>query len=436
MRLPSLPAGWRYAPLKRVAALRFSSVDKHTLPEETPVRLCNYLDVYRNEQITRRLDFMEATASRSEIGRFSLLPGDVLLTKDSEEPSDIGVPACVAEHLDGVICGYHLALARPRPDVLDGPFLQRSLQATGIRDQFHSRAVGVTRFALGLSEVGDALIPVAPLPLQHRITALLGRKTAAIDQLIQKKERLIELLQEKRQALITQAVTKGLDPGVPMKGSGVAWIGAIPAHWMVRRLKGVCRLETGHTPAKSEAAYWIPEECTIPWVSLNDTKTLEANDHISETEAKISPLGMANSSAHLIPAGAVVFNRDGARVGLSAITTTPMAVSQHIIAWVCGPAVTNDYLLLVLYAMRDELYRLTAGATIPTIGMADVKELTTPVPPLVEQRAIVGQVNRVRRILTEAESRLEQSIELLREYRQALISAAVTGQIDVTREAS
>jgi len=121
--LGEIPEHWRVMPLKAAAAVAFSGVDKLTEEGESPVLLCNYTDVYRNEQITRNLVFMKATASPNEIARFTLRKGDVLMTKDSETPDDIGVPAWVSEDLNGVVCGYHLAMLRPRPEVADGAFL-------------------------------------------------------------------------------------------------------------------------------------------------------------------------------------------------------------------------------------------------------------------------------------------------------------------------
>nr|WP_242051975.1 restriction endonuclease subunit S [Phormidium sp. FACHB-1136] len=216
-----------------------------------------------------------------------------------------------------------------------------------------------------------------------------------------------------------------------MKDSGIPWIGEIPEHWEAKRLKYVCDLETGHTPRKSEESYWDDEECTIPWVSLNDTKTLEKSDYIDDTKIKISEYGMANSSAHLIEAGAVVFNRDGARVGLAAITTKPMAVSQHIIAWVCKTEMLNTFVLHVMYAMKGELYRLTAGSTIPTIGMNDVKGMITTVPPIEEQRAVMALLLRKKQKIDQSIKKIYSQIERLQEYRQSLITAAVTGKLEV-----
>ena len=131
-------------------------------------------------------------------------------------------------------------------------------------------------------QVGNSHAPLPPESEQRAIAAFLDRKTAKIDGLVERNERLIELLQEKRTALITRAVTQGLDPDVPMKDSGVEWLGEIPAHWEVKRLKWVAQMESGHTPDKKVAAYW--NDGNIPWVSLNDTGYLKNQDYIRDTE--------------------------------------------------------------------------------------------------------------------------------------------------------
>ena len=278
--------------------------------------------------------------------------------------------------------------------------------------------------------IRDFRIPLPAITTQQAIADYLDEKTADLDALIAKKRKLLDLLAEERAALINQAVTKGLDSNMPMKNSGIPWIGGIPAHWKIKRLKLTCRLETGHTPSRTEPSYWVEEECVIPWVSLNDTKTLVEHDTITETRYQVSPRGMANSSAHLIDAGAVVFTRD-ASIGLAATTTRPMAVSQHIIAWVCGPQLLNWYLLRVIAAMQQELDSLTFGATLKTIGMGAVREMATPLPPIREQVRIVAFLVTELDRMTALRKNIEKQLDRLQEYRQALITAAVTGQLDI-----
>jgi type I restriction enzyme S subunit len=263
---------------------------------------------------------------------------------------------------------------------------------------------------------------------QISITTFLDRETTKIDALITEQEKLIVLLAEKRQATISHAVTRGLNPNTPIKSSGVAWLGDVPAHWEVNRVKNVARLESGHTPSKQFSEYW--ENCSIPWVSLNDSKYLAAHDYISDTAVKINELGLANSSARMLPAGAVVFTRD-ATIGLAAITTLPMAVSQHLIAWCPSARITSLFLLRVFNAMKSHLDSHTFGATIKTIGMADVKKLVTTVPPVDEQQAITAHIEAELIKLDALKRDAARGIALLKERRSALIAAAVTGQIDV-----
>jgi type I restriction enzyme, S subunit len=207
------------------------------------------------------------------------------------------------------------------------------------------------------------------------------------------------------------------------KDSGVEWLGEVPEHWEVSRIKYLAQIESGHTPSRSVEEYWL--NCTIPWVSLNDSSYLRQNDYISDTAYRISELGMANSSAHLLPARAVVFSRD-ATVGLCAITTQPMAVSQHFIAYLCGPKLVPEYLLLSLKAMSQHLEHLSLGATIATIGMDDVRSLVSAAPPLPEQRAIIEFLDRETGKIDELVAEQQRLMELLKEKRQAVISHAVT----------
>ena len=138
-----------------------------------------------------------------------------------------------------MVCGYHLTMLRSEGDVVDGRFLFRALQSSGIREQFYVSAKGITRYGLSQHHIQDVLIPLPPLDEQRQLAAYLDRKTAEVDTLIRKKQALIARLGELRAALIHRAVTKGLDPDVPTKDSGVEWLGEVPEHWTVTRMKHV-----------------------------------------------------------------------------------------------------------------------------------------------------------------------------------------------------
>ena len=151
--LGEVPEHWVVRRLRNTSEMRVSNVDKHTKDDEQPVRLCNYVDVYKNERIRSGIAFMRATATTDEIERFRLRSGDVLITKDSEAWNDIGVPALVEVTQDDIVCGYHLALLRPFPERVDGGYLFHSMQSTSVAYQFHVDAKGVTRYGLSHSAI-------------------------------------------------------------------------------------------------------------------------------------------------------------------------------------------------------------------------------------------------------------------------------------------
>ena len=326
---------------------------------------------------------------------------------------------------DGTSSGELLCL-RPSERV-DSRYLFYVLASFGFVDAVDSHTFGSKMPRADWETVGHQPLPMPGIDVQRRIARFLDEKTARIDALIEKKQALLGRLAEKRQALITRAISKGLNPDAPMKSSEIGWIGDVPDHWRVAPVKRVAKLESGHTPDKKDDDYW--QDCEIPWVSLNDTATLRGGDYISDTVFKINELGLANSSARLLPPRAVVFTRD-ATIGESAITTRSMAVSQHIIAWLCDESLmVPEYLLFAIYGMTQELMRLTNGSTIGTIGLADVKGICVPVPPLAEQNEIVQHVFERKGQLAHVETIAEKSIETLREHRASLITAAVTGQL-------
>jgi type I restriction enzyme, S subunit len=237
----TLPRNWTVRPLRSVAAYSVSNVDKIPSDDETPVRLCNYTDVYNNETIHLGLEFMEGTASQAEIEKFHLLTGDVVITKDSESWDDIAIPALVAETADDLVCGYHLAMIRPDPEKLLGSFLFRCLQAKNLRIQLELAANGITRFGIPKNAIGSLAIPVPPKSEQEQIVRFLEREVGSIDNLLVSKRSLLDLLGEKRRSVVAEAVMRGIDPAAPIRASGIDWLGDMPAHWELERTRWLFR---------------------------------------------------------------------------------------------------------------------------------------------------------------------------------------------------
>lgn len=202
-----VPAHWGLKRLKELTDIQNSNVDKKSHEHEVAVRLCNYVDVYKNDFINDTIEFMWATADDSEAKKFQIRKDDVLLTKDSETCEDIAIPALVTETLEGVVCGYHLAQFRTNKNHLLGSYLFRLFQSKSYGFRFIIAAKGITRVGLGQSAIADALTPVPPLPEQQSIIAYLDEKTTQIDRVVSAISIKIGKLKELRTALINDVVT-------------------------------------------------------------------------------------------------------------------------------------------------------------------------------------------------------------------------------------
>jgi type I restriction enzyme S subunit len=408
--LGKMPEHWRVSRLKHVSSLEFSSVDKHSIEGETPVRLCNYSEVYNNDFVTPDMDFMEATATPDEIRQFALRKNDVLLTKDSETWDDIAVPALVQQDMSDVLCGYHLAVSRPRQDKALGAYLFRAIGARGINDQFMVAATGVTRFGVGKYDLGVGLLPVPPIPEQRIIAAFLDRETAKIDALVAKKEKLIELLLEKRTALISHAVTKGLDPNVPMKESGVQRLGSIPEHWEVKKVWMLFRMGRGRVISHEE----ILEHPGAYPVYSSQTESDGVMGYIDTYDFSGKFLTWTTDGAQ----AGTVFSREG-RFNCTNVCGTLQAV---------GDGTDRRFFRYALDEATSWFVRHDINPKLMNNVMAKIR---VQVPPDPEQSRIADRLDRETAKTDVLVVKIREGIEKLKEYRAALISAAVTGKIDV-----
>ncbi len=259
------PPRWRNAPLADVIDLTLSSVDKKSKVGELNVLLCNYMDVYSNEHIRSGMDFMSATATAREIEKCSLYPGDVVITKDSEAYDDIGVPALVRDDVPDLVCGYHLAILRARPEI-DGAYLFYALRSRAVQQQFHAYANGVTRFGLRKADIGLVEIPLPPLEEQRAIARVLG----ALDDKIELNRRMSETLEEMARALFrswfvdfdpVRAKAEGRPSGLPPDLDALfpasfeaSELGEIPAEWEVMALGDVADTVRGRSYRSAELA--------------------------------------------------------------------------------------------------------------------------------------------------------------------------------------
>ncbi|MCZ8061388.1 restriction endonuclease subunit S [Silanimonas sp.] len=363
-----------------------------------------------------------------EYERYTAIAGDLLVC----EGGDVGRAAI----WQGEPIGYQKALHRLRPRRDDQPqFMLASLIAAKTMGVFAENDSKATISHLPAEAFRNYRFPFPPPSEQSAICSAFARETARIDALIAKKTGFLELLKEKRQALITHAVTKGLDPNVRMKDSGVAWIGAVPEHWEVSKLAYTTREAGGKTPDTKNEAYWGGD---VPWVSPKDMKQSEiigAIDTISDTAVKECGMRLFAPGAIL----AVVRGMILAHSFPVATLAIPATINQDMKALEPDTRIRANYLRLILEAAKDYVVSvLVAEAAHGTrVLRTDVwRQLPALIPPLDEQDAILAELDRITARHEKLTDRVKESIALLKERRSALITAAVTGQIDLREDAA
>ena len=320
---------------------------------------------------------MEGSATEAEIERFQLKRGQVIITKDSEGWDDIGIPALVTEHMPEVLCGYHLSVFEPGPE-LDGGFLAWLCRAEPLNDQFKLAANGVTRFGLGQYPMKNAFIALPPLDVQRRIARFLDEKTARIDGLIEKKRALLDRLAEKRQALITRAVTKGLNAQTPMKPSGIDWLGDIPAHWKVLRLKFIASEPLSYG-ANAAAEFDEPE-----WPRFVRITDVDELGRLRDETFRSLPPEVAQG--FLLQSNDILLARSGATVGKSFIYKASWGVACYA-GYLIRVRIENKYDARYFYWFLNstsywEWVRSTfIQSTIQNINAVRYANLHVPHPP-------------------------------------------------------
>lgn len=424
--LAEVPEHWDVQRLKRICHVFPSNVDKKSVEGEVAILLCNYTDVYYNDRIVADMDFMPATATEDQIAKFTLRAGDTIITKDSETADDIAVAAYVPNDLPGVVCGYHLSIVRPG-ERISGAFVKRLFDSEYARSCFAVRANGLTRVGLSQYDLDNVEMPIPPPIEQAAITTFLDRETAKIDALIAEQQRLIELLQEKRQAVISHAVTKGLNPHVAMKDSGIDWLGEVPEHWGVTRLSRYATVCNGSTPIRDNQDYWLDGD--IAWLSSGEVN----QQQVTAASEFITAKALEECSLTVLPIGTVLVGMvgQGRTRGLSALLRIEATINQNLAGIVPDCRLKPEYLHFVFQAMYEYLREYGRGGNQAALNCDILSAAVIPLPPCEEQNAICTHLASACAQQESLLVKTQEAITLFQERRAALISAAVTGQIDV-----
>jgi len=350
-------------------------------------------------------------------------PNDVLICRLA---GPVG-RACLAPSLtERMITSVDVCILKPK-DNIDRRYLVYILSYDGYLQEADFLARGGTRQRISRTQLGNINILLPPTDQQKSIANFLDQKTAEIDGLIADKEKLIELLQEKRQAIITETVTKGLNPNVKMKDSGIEWIGEIPEHWNVEPIKYMVKtIQTGTTPTTKNDDYFDGD---IQWFTPGD---FHGSKELYEASRKISNLAVIDNEARLFPKNTVMIVGIGATVGKVAKLGVEGSFNQQITGLIVNEQRLNcDYLYYWLYINQETIKNISNYTTLPIINNEFVKNFECLSLPLDEQQAIVNYLNQKTSEIDDLILKIRLQIQKLKEYRQSLISEAVTGKIDV-----
>ncbi len=318
----------------------------------------------------------------------------------------------------------HAVVATPdRP--LEYKWLGETLRAMNLNQYSQSAA----QPGLSVEVIGRLKLPFPRIEEQQQIAAFLDWKTSQIDALIVKKQELLQKLKEKRLAVITQAVTKGLNPDAPMRDSGIAWIGNVPDHWEVIPLGFLMTMSGGMTPSMANSEYWEGE---IPWVTPKDMKRPRISDSIDH----ITDAALAETAISLIPIGAILIVVRGMILAHSfptAVTERPVTINQDMKALRCGERLDIEFLFWCLNGFAKVLSNLAQESAHGTrkVETETLKKFQLPLPPISEQKTVAKTLAHRLNQLDQLADSTDETIARLTEYRTALITSATTGKIDV-----
>lgn len=284
---------------------------------------------------------------------------------------------------------------------------------------------GATFKEISASDFSNVKLATPPLDEQQAIVNYLDEKCGKINNAIDVQKKKIDLLNELKQTIITNAVTKGLNPNTPMKDSGVEWIGQVPGHWEVMKLKRCSTIKTGCTPPTSETKYYDSED--INWYTPADI----GGNKLAEAEKKISSVSKLDGVCRIFPERSIYFVGIGATIGKVSYCDEEASSNQQINAIIPNKRANYKFLTYVLKSQKDEIYLTANTVTLPIINQDRTGSLLCPIPSIEEQAEIVQFIETETERIDAHISKANRRIELLNELKQSIITEAVTGKIKV-----
>jgi type I restriction enzyme S subunit len=408
-----IPSHWECIRLGMLGTFSSSGIDKKSNEDEVSVRMVNYTDLiqsrkYKPVQISDK-EYMRVTTPQSKLEEHRLVKGDMVFIPSSETSEDLGYSSLIDFDDNDIVYSYHILRYKTKKPVFHY-FKKYLVNHHSILNQFSSEGKGTTRQIIGRSVFNNVRVVLPPIPEQKKIVEFLDDKTQQIDNLIQNKEKKIELIKEKRTSLINHVVTKGLNPNVKMKDSGVEWIGEIPSHWKVDKVKFLGKIGSGDT---LESKFIEKDEGNYPVYGGNGVMGYYSDFNFDK------PI--------------LIIGRVGEKCGNVHYSDSKVFVNDNSLVFQPFNEEMNLWYVYHSLVQRD-LNQLRNKNTQPLITGTMVKDEFIPNPPIDEQKEIVKYLDEQTKEIDDLIQLEQKKIELLKEYRQSLISEVVTGKVRVCEE--
>jgi type I restriction enzyme S subunit len=427
--LGEVPSHWEVKPLKHLAAIDSCGsygVEAEEAEIALPVATTAQIDADGRFAVDRMpvRGFVPA-----EVQRFGCSDGDILVVKSSGSATNIisGKAGLVDEATPPFVFSNFLMRVRPSRELTSPKFIYALLRSQLTRQRVEQMCSTTTYPNLQVGEYCSAPLPIPPPAEQTLIAEFLDRETGKIDELVAEQRRLMELLKEKRQAVISHAVTHGLNPAAPLKPSGIEWLGDVPAHWEVMTLRRCATyVQTGGTPSSEPPSADLEEG--LVWFTPGD---FGDSLRLTASTRKISPAMVASGEAKVFPPRSVLVVSIGATLGKVGFAQEASSANQQINAVIPNERIDGYFLAYSLLVKAEVMRFLSNASTIGIMNQEKTKDIWIAVPPPAEQAGIAAFLDAELAKFDTLTAEAQRAIALLQERRTALISAAVTGQIDV-----
>lgn len=351
-----------------------------------------------------------------------VVKGDFIFADTSEDVAGVGNCTYI-DSKSSLFAGYHTIILRS----LIGDnckYLAYLFLTNKWRSQLRSRVSGIKVLSITKGILSDNTVVFPPLEEQKKIVKFLDERCAKIDKTLEQKEQMIELLNERRQIIIQRAVTRGLNPDTPLKDSDIDWIGQIPSHWKIKRLKYIFnKIQTGTTPPTNIENYFNGD---INWFNPSDLNAEILNDSIK----KISKLAIQRNEINFFDADSVLVVGIGGTTGKTSFMPDYGTFNQQITGFHSNNQ-HNKFCYYQIKSYANMFLKIANYTTLPILNNDFFKNFILPLPPFEEQKVIADFLDRINKKTKNAISLKRQEIEQLKEYKQTLINSAVTGKIKI-----